>query len=80
MIGEAVIEPATLDIDHRNHIRRIFVDQMKQLFPFDQLPSYPVNLHLLIDGVDIEKKNESHQPANYFRNALERDAILMRIQ
>src|ERR1700687_6347145 len=67
LIRDTVENPAPFQIDYRNHVRRIFADQMKELFSFDQLAANPVNLQMLIDGVEIEQENEGHETSHRLR-------------
>ncbi len=67
LIRDAVEDPAPFQINDRNHVRRIFADQMKELFSFDQLAANPVDLQMLIDGVEIEQENEGHKTSHRLR-------------
>ena len=54
-----------------------FPDQPEQLFPFKQSPPDPVNLPLLVNGVDIEQQYDRYQPANRLREKYPRQFVLM---
>ena len=53
-IGRTVVEAVAITVDERDHIGRVFADQLKQLIPLSQLASNAVKLHVLVDGIEIE--------------------------
>ena len=55
MIGGAVVQPATIAIDERDHIGGVFADELKKLISLSQLAPNAVELQVLIDRVKVEK-------------------------
>ena len=54
VVGGAAVETLSIAVDHRNHIRGIFRDQLKDLFALRQLPADPLQLQMLVYRVDIK--------------------------
>src|SRR5712671_6959150 len=54
LIRRAVIEALSVAIDHGDHVRGIFRNQLKELFALGQLAADPLQLPLLVDGIDVE--------------------------
>src|SRR4029077_13597915 len=54
LICRTVIEALPLAVDHGNHVRGIFRNQLKELLALRQLAADSLQLPLLVDGVDIE--------------------------
>jgi hypothetical protein len=50
---------------------------VKQRFALHKLFANPVNLKVLIDGVQVEKEDQSHQPPDGVREYILREEILM---
>jgi hypothetical protein len=55
LIGGAVVQPATIAIDERDHIGGVFADELKKLISLSQLAPNAVELQVLIDRVKVEK-------------------------
>ena len=54
LICGTVIKALPVAVDHGNHVRGIFRDQLKELFALRQLATDSLQLPMLVDGVDIE--------------------------
>src|SRR5229473_7169765 len=54
LICGTVIEALSLAVDHGNHVRGIFRNQLKKVFALGQLATDSLQLSLLVDGVDVE--------------------------
>src|SRR5712672_2322172 len=54
LIRRAVIEALSVAIDHGNHVRGIFRNQLKELFALGQLAADPLQMPLLEEGLDVE--------------------------
>ena len=66
MIGGAVVQPAAIAVDERDHIGGIFTDELKKLIALGQLASNAVELQVLIDRVKVEKQDQCCQPTYPF--------------
>ncbi len=66
-------------IDDGDHVGGVFADQMKQLFPVDQLTTDSMNQKVLVDGVKIEEENQAHEPSYGLRKNVLRVEILMNV-
>ncbi len=51
---------------------------MKQFFSFDELPANPVNLHVLVDRVQIEQEHQADETSDCLREHILRVKILWR--
>src|SRR5579863_4106238 len=66
LIGRTVIEPTARAIDHRDHVRCILTDELKQLVTLSKLAPDSLELQVLVHRIDVEQQNEGRQPANPF--------------
>lgn len=48
-----------MDVDDRNHVDRIFVDQCKEFLALQRLLSDFVDQEMLIQSVEVEKQNKA---------------------
>src|SRR5208282_2681 len=64
LVRGTVIKTVSVLVDHCNHIRGVFADELKELVAFCQLAAYALELEVLIDGVDIEEQYEGGKAAN----------------
>ena len=55
LVSGTAIDSLPVMIDDRNHVGGIFSDQLKQFVAIRQLPSHPLQLQVLVHGVDIEQ-------------------------
>src|SRR5208282_2276933 len=51
LIGGAVVQPATIAVDQRDHIGGILTDELEKLISLSQLASNALELHVLINRV-----------------------------
>ena len=58
--GETVVELPAFHIYNRDHVGGVLTDEVKESFPFHQLPADPIDQEMLIDGVKIEEENQTH--------------------
>ena len=57
LLGKPAIVKPRQCINHRQ-----FTQDQRVMLLFRKLPPQPLDEHLLVDRVDIEKNDESHQP------------------
>ena len=79
LIRKTVVNPLSVHIHDGDHVGGVLTDQVKQLFPIDQLAADSVNQKILIDGVEIEEENQTHQPSHGLGQHVLRIEILMNV-
>ena len=64
VVPGTVVKAIAIAIHDGNQVLGIFGNQAEHLFLIAQLPANAMDQELLIDGVQIEQKNEPHQAAD----------------
>ncbi len=64
LVRGTVVEPAAFAVHQRNHVRRVFADELKKLVTLRQLPADALQLKMLIDRVQVEQQHQTGQPAH----------------
>jgi len=65
LVSRAVVDTVAISVDYRDHVGSVLSDQTKHFFPFEEVPSYPINLNLLKDYVDVEKKHQANEATQH---------------
>src|SRR5258706_4354491 len=63
LVSGAVVDSSAISVNHRDHVSGVLSDQTKHFFPFDKPPPDPIDLELLKNYIDIEKKHQTNQSA-----------------
>ena len=77
LVRHAVVDSAPFHVHHRDHVRSVVADQPEQFFTLKQLAANPVNLQLLVNGVNIEKQHHRDQSSDRNRKRYPRNAFGM---
>jgi hypothetical protein len=67
LVGETVVNAPALHIHDGDHVRGVIADEVKELFAFEELAADSMNQQILIDGVEVEEKNQIHQASHGLR-------------
>ena len=66
LVCRAVVNALSGAVHHRNHVRRVFGDQLKELVALGQPAPDALQLQMLIEGVNVEQQHHAGQSANPF--------------
>src|SRR5205807_652194 len=63
-IGKSVVQPISRAIHYRNQICGVFGDELEEFVTIGELSTHALQLHVLVDRINIEDEDERSQPAH----------------
>jgi hypothetical protein len=80
LVGKAVVNALAVHVHDGDHVGGVLVDQVEELFAFEELAAYAMDQEILIDSVEVEEENEAHESSHGLRQNILGVIVLMKVR